>query len=105
MEACILVVKDTNATSQQLKHTIEKIGCKAIFVRNAIEALRLLEHIIPDIIIVDLIMPKVSALEFIRQVRKLPKLNHLPILMFSIYSDPLDEEAKMVGATHILKNQ
>lgn len=57
----------------------------------------------PDIILLDLMLPKVSGLEILTQVRATPELQHLPIIVFSnAYMTSVIDGAWKAGATAVL---
>lgn len=59
---------------------------------------------LPDIIIVDWNMPKLHGGECIAEIKKLPKYNETPIVVFSTSCDPLDRaRAEKAGAYYYTK--
>jgi CheY-like chemotaxis protein len=57
----------------------------------------------PDVIILDIMMPDVSGLEFLRYVRREPALQHIPVVVVSAKSLPSDVRAGLdAGASAYL---
>lgn len=67
-------------------------------VLNATEALKFLQKTTPDYIILDYKMPKINGLECLVEIKKMPALSNVPVVM---YSSSLDEDiietAKVLG--------
>lgn len=75
MKPLVFCVEDDEDIQFLLELSIKKIAhCDVIIVSNGFEALRLLENVYPDIMIIDWMMPEMSGLEL------LIKLNENPIL-------------------------
>ncbi len=66
--------------------TIE--GFKVSVCNNGVECLKYLEHTVPDIVILDVMMPKKNGWDTLKEIRK--KLPHLPVLMLSAKADSID---------------
>jgi PleD family two-component response regulator len=79
----ILVVDDDPELQKIIKKNLEP---KGFIVEGALDGLEALEKINlspPDLIILDLIMPKMSGLKCLEKIRKIPKTEHLPIIILS----------------------
>jgi len=81
----ILVVDDEKDILVTLKDILQRQGYEVILVSNGFEALEILHKTTVDLIITDIIMPKMEGLEFIQKVRsEYPKL---PIVVMSGFSN------------------
>ena len=65
--------------------------------RDGAEALALLRRVaqgthgpMPDLVLLDLNLPKIDGLEVLREIRKLPGLERLPVVVFTGSENPLD---------------
>jgi CheY-like chemotaxis protein len=59
---------------------------------------------IPDMIILNWWMPKISGKEVLMRIRKHPRYTQIPIVIFTGIPDPVDlDEAKVLGATFYLR--
>src|SRR5207253_1015144 len=57
----------------------------------------------PDLVLLDLNLPKVNGLEILRYIRSSPELGHVPVIVLSASESPKDKEAvSALGATSIL---
>lgn len=54
--------------------------------RDAAQALK--ERPLPDIIVLDMMLPDVSGIEFLRQMRAKPMFDELPVIILSALADP-----------------
>jgi len=79
--ACVLVVDDEPGIRDSLVEVVEAIGCSAITAADGAEALVLLETHRPCLIILDLLMPQVSGLDMLAEMRKQPELANLPVVI------------------------
>jgi CheY-like chemotaxis protein len=77
----VLVVDDEPGIRDSLVEVVEAIGCSAITAADGAEALLLLETRRPCLVILDLLMPRLSGLEMLAEMRKLPELADVPIVI------------------------
>lgn len=87
--AKILVVDDRSINQEYLCTLLEYFGHKVSAVEDGIEALKCLPVFLPDLIITDILMPKMDGYEFIRELIASP-YRSIPVI---IYSASLHEEA------------
>jgi CheY-like chemotaxis protein len=78
---------------------------KCTTVNSAAEAIKFLQLVLPDYIVLDYKMPRVDGIECLANIKAIPHLAHIPVIM---YSSTMDEEdiktAMIVGAAgHIKK--
>lgn len=88
--ARILVVDDEINILELIKFTLEKEDHQVITTIDSEEGLRLVEKDAPELIILDVMMPKIDGLEFCRRLRSQPDTKRLPILMVSARGDTID---------------
>lgn len=87
----ILVVEDEPLTAKFLKKTLEQDGFRVTTILNDRDAVLFALHEIPDLIIVDIVLPGVEGYDVICQLRNHPKSLHIPIVVLSAFNDPLDK--------------
>lgn len=78
----LLIVEDNFALRNYLKDQL-KYQYKIIEATNGIEGLDLAFKVIPDIIITDVLMPKMDGVEFCRHIKNDIKTSHIPVLMLT----------------------
>lgn len=86
--ALVMCVEDEKYIREELVRELMRSGHEVIEASNGLAALDLLKKRIPDLIVSDILMPKMDGLEFLRQVRSgSEKLNAIPFLFLSALSD------------------
>jgi len=90
----ILFVEDDSIEVMMFNRVIQKIGVnhKLIEANNGENALEILfaKEIIPDIILLDLNMPKLNGIEFLKIIKNNEDLNHIPIIIFTTSNNHRD---------------
>jgi len=86
----ILVVDDDRNTRLYLKVTLEEEGYKIFTAENGEDALSVMDREYIDLVIVDIMMPKMDGYEFTRVLRETN--NNLPILMVTAKQLPEDKK-------------
>lgn len=109
LELKILLVEDNIIEILKLKRAIENLGMnhEVLEAENGEIALDSIkqEEINPDIVLLDLNMPKMNGLEFLAKVRNDESMRHLPIIILSTSNNNRDlKEAYKLGVSgYILK--
>lgn len=78
----IVLAEDNSTLSLLLKFRLEKEGYKLLIAKDGKEAIELIEHHNPELILTDIMMPYISGLEVISHVRNQLNLS-TPIIVFS----------------------
>ncbi len=81
------MVEDSRVSLEVYAQRLEKRGYQVATAISAEEARTELEHGVPDLILLDVFMPKVSGFEFVRELRGDPKTSRVPIILISALSD------------------
>ena len=94
-----MVVEDDRFLSSLIKARLEKEGLSIIQAFDGEEAINLLRQGKPDLIVLDLIMPKVSGFEVLETISLSPQLNKIPVVVLSNLGQDDDiQKAKSLGA-------
>ena len=95
----ILVVDDLLANIKFLENCLEKMYYQVFSAVNGQEALKMLEGIRPDVIIMDAVMPKMSGFTATRIIKGNPNYAHIPIIMVTALDSEEDKiKGLMAGA-------
>lgn len=98
--ANILVIDDDQDIQRLLEFTIRRAGHLVTTALDGVQGLQYAEQEQPDIIVCDVMMPKLTGYEFCRQVRSTPALKNTPIIVFSARFQPVDKQTALdAGAT------
>ena len=87
---CVLVVEDEPAQREVLAYNLEAPGFRVSQADNGEEALLLVAEDIPDLIVLDWMLPNVSGIEVCRRLKSRPETKGVPIIMLSARSEEVD---------------
>lgn len=107
MAMTVLVVEDTELLRRMYSDKLTQEGYRVLSAADGLEALSLLRGDTPDLILLDLIMPKMSGLEVLDLIKRDPRLNRVPVLILSNLGQDEDmQRALELGATdYLIKNE
>ena len=106
MKARILIVEDEEALTLLLRYNLEAEGYEIETVARGDEADLLLKESVPDLIILDWMLPGLSGIELCRRLRTLEQHARLPIALFSQGAYPEDITAGLsAGANYVLSKE
>ena len=90
----ILIVDDEQDIVESLKFVLEVSGFVCYTAYNGEDGLKLAKEIMPDLIILDVMMPKINGYKISRLLKYDSKYKDIPILMITARSQ---EEDKLIG--------
>jgi two-component system alkaline phosphatase synthesis response regulator PhoP len=101
--AAILVVDDEEMIRSVLRLTLVRAGYDVTEAENGEDALSKVQEEMPDLILLDVMMPGMDGFAVCEQLRQSPDTADLPIIMLSARSDSLSrQKGRRVGATKYL---
>lgn len=80
---CVMVVDDSVTVRKVTSRLLERQGMDVIVAKDGVEAIALLQERRPDIMLLDIEMPRMDGFEVARQVRHDSRLAKLPIIMIT----------------------
>jgi DNA-binding response OmpR family regulator len=83
----ILVVDDSTTNVVLLEAILDEKGYRIETALNAKEAYAIIAQEIPDLILLDLLMPKISGFDFLAQIRSSEKTLSTPVIVVSALTD------------------
>ena len=86
----VLIVEDEPAQSEVLAYNLKAEGYHVITADNGEDALILVDENMPDLILLDWMMPHVSGIEVCRRLKIRPGTRSIPIIMLSARSEEID---------------
>ena len=94
MSATILVVDDEPAIQELIAYNLKQAGHQPLCVDSAEEALRLVSNALPDLVLLDWMLPGASGIEVARRLRADKRTRAIPIIMLTARSE---EQDKLLG--------
>lgn len=95
----ILVVDDNQQNLELLQAYLEDINCRTVPAIDGIEALEIVEKNPPDLILLDIMMPKMSGFEVCKRLKNNPKTADIPVIMVTALSEFGDIERGIDSGT------
>ncbi len=92
MSRRVMIINDDPALATLLRYNFEAEGCQVLHVDCGAAATSLLANDIPDLIVMDWSLPKISGVEICRSLRRCIGLERLPIIMLTTRSSASDRE-------------
>ena len=88
MSPSVLVVDDEPQARTMLRLILARAGFEVLEARDGFEALSEVERAVPDVMILDIMMPGIDGFEVCERLRKDKQTADLPIIMLSAKADP-----------------
>jgi CheY-like chemotaxis protein len=99
----ILLVEDDETLAQVYKQRLELEGFDVQHVNNGEDALDAAVKFAPELILLDVMMPKLNGFDVLDILRNTPQTRNIRIIMLTALSQPKDaERAKQLGADDFL---
>jgi CheY-like chemotaxis protein len=97
--ANILVVDDNEQNLELIQAYLEDIECNTIPARDGLIALDLIKESKPDLVLLDVMMPKMSGFEVCRRIKNNPATADLPVIMVTALNELGDIERAIESGT------
>jgi two-component system phosphate regulon response regulator PhoB len=94
MAGTILIVEDEPAIAELIELTLTRSGHQTLRAESVGEAIQLIDQAIPDLALVDWMLPGSSGIELIKRVRSNKRTKTMPIIMLTARAD---EDDKLIG--------
>jgi len=91
MLANILLVEDEKSIVTLIKYNLEKEGFKVFCSETGEDALKIIKEKIPDLVILDWMLPDTSGIDVCRQIKIDKKLKNIPVLILTAKGEPDDK--------------
>ncbi|WP_293876092.1 MULTISPECIES: DNA-binding response regulator [unclassified Sphingomonas] len=85
--ATILVVDDTPESLRFLTATLEQAGMTVLIAIDGLATLDLLEHVVPDLILMDAVMPGLDGFATTRRIKQDGRFRHVPVIFMTGLAD------------------
>ena len=97
MKKRILLVEDHPGTIEVMQQELEVLGYEVTVAENGVKGVEMATSESPDLIVMDIVMPKMDGLQAASQIRKNPKTKDIPILAATALARPGDREKCLEG--------
>ena len=85
--SCVLVIDDDKESAEPLIRFLAKAGLSVTYAADGRQAIAILTAEIPDAIILDLQMPEMDGISFLRVLRSYLRWDHVPVFIWTAYPD------------------
>jgi CheY-like chemotaxis protein len=95
----ILIIEDEEIMLSLLRRKLLGEGYEVISAKDGEEGLKLIKEAKPNLILLDIVMPKMSGMQVMEEMQKDPDLKRIPVIVISNSGQPVElDRAKRLGA-------
>lgn len=116
MSKKIVIVEDESDVRKFISSVLEDEGYTTVTAKDGVEGLEVVYKEMPDLVLLDLMMPRQSGIGMFKELRDDKKMSHIPVIVVTgvadvtgvdfrnfIYRRPLEDEKKFVETTGLTK--
>lgn len=92
MGARILVVDDSGTVRRVVERTLERAGYDVVCAADGREALERAQTYVPDLVLLDFVMPNMNGFQFSQAMRAVANLRQVPVVLMSAKADRIAEQ-------------
>lgn len=81
--AKVMLVEDDGILAEMYQAKFELEGHEVALAMNGEECLKLLDSYIPELILLDILMPKVNGFHVLKEIKKRPNLRQIPVILLT----------------------
>ncbi len=86
----VLIVDDERDLVRLLEFNLQQAGFETATAYAGVEALEKVRQRVPDLVVLDLMLPDIPGTEVCRQIKASPRTRHVPVLMLTARTDEVD---------------
>jgi DNA-binding response OmpR family regulator len=99
----ILIVEDDQLLSDLLAKKLVQAGCTPLHAVDGAEGLKRMHTELPDLVVLDILMPGMSGFEVLQQIRRDASFANIPVILLSNLGQEQDiDRGKELGAANFL---
>ena len=102
MSRTILIVEDYDDVRHCMKFLIQSYGYKVLEAKDGLEAIESFRHHFPDLVLMDVSLPKVDGLTATKAIRKLDETSKIPIIAVTAHGKEFYERAIKAGCNDLI---
>ncbi len=84
----VLVVEDDQAVRALVQRVLNAYGFATSVAEDGLAALMTLETVVPDLVIADLMMPRLDGMSFVQAIKKRDETKQIPVIFLTAKTDP-----------------
>jgi CheY-like chemotaxis protein len=101
--ARIMLIDDSSTNNMLFRDIFEETGYEVWVEENPLQALDRLQEELPDLVVLDLMLPGINGLQLLQQIKSRKDLCELPVLLYTAYdSEKMHQQALSLGASGYL---
>jgi len=101
--AKVMVIDDSNTIRRSAEIFLLKAGCEVILAEDGFDALAKITDHQPEVIFVDIMMPRLDGYQTCALIKKNPRLREIPVIMLSSKDGLFDRaRGRLVGSDEYL---
>jgi len=89
-KAEILVVEDNRDTLNLLAYNLKNAGYEVATSMDGADALDKVKSLVPDMVVLDIMLPGMDGFEICREMKKDPRTSHVPVIMLTARGEEVD---------------
>jgi len=95
----ILIIEDEEILAQLLAKKLKSLGYEIFVAEDGEKGMKSIREIVPDLILLDIILPKKGGFEIMEEMNQDPSLKAIPVIVISNSGQPVElDKAKQLGA-------
>lgn len=99
----VMVIDDSNTIRRSAEIFLKKLGCEVILAEDGFDALSKIANQLPDVIFVDIMMPRLDGYQTCSLIKRNPRFKSTPVIMLSSKDGLFDRaRGRMVGSDQYL---
>jgi twitching motility two-component system response regulator PilH len=88
--AKVLIIDDSPTETQLLSSIMEKHGFDVIAADNGEDGIKMAKREMPDVVLMDVVMPGMNGFQATRQLTKSPETKHIPVIIITTKDQETD---------------
>ncbi len=99
----VLIADDAESVLRETEDLLSAAGYNVLLAADGVEALRMIRQEHPDLVLLDLLMPKMTGFDVLREIRRDERIRDIPVLAMSgVYRDNVVDFLRQLGAKGFL---
>lgn len=102
-KSAVLLVDDNEQNLELLRAYLDELGCETRTAGDGVEAMASIESAVPDLVLLDVMMPRMSGFQVCERIKESPRTRDVPVVMVTALNEVGDvERAVEAGADDFL---